>query len=247
MPPAVVTAPEGPGLHSASRAVQPVPTYRCLTSLVGAILGLVAFGISGYAFVTADKRVDEVLLFGLPTPSPHSIPLGPRWLVELSWDATALGSPGVVAVVLVCVSGYLWCIGRSAPATYLLASVVSGGAFGYVVKRAFGLARPHGFPALGTESATSFPSGHALLGALLLTSLAMVAVRCAPKEKQARTAAVSFGAAVLISGAIGLSRVHLRLHWPTDVAAGWVLGAGWAILFGLSSRPRKGSSEREQV
>ena len=192
------------------------------------------FGISAYVFVSADHRAEALLLFGLPAPFDPSAPLGPHWLVDLSWDLTALGSVGVVASILGVTAGLLLSAGRWRPATYLLASVGSGVLFGYSLKKAFGLIRPHHGPTHGIETATSFPSGHALLASLLLFSLAFLATRWTEGLKRRRVRAFTFGAATLLSLGVGVSRVHLGFHWPTDVLAGWVAGAGWATLFWLT-------------
>ncbi|NNM73912.1 phosphatase PAP2 family protein [Enterovirga sp. DB1703] len=110
---------------------------------------------------------------------------------------------------------------------------MTGVAFGIFLKKTFGFIRPHHAPMLGEEAATSFPSGHALLASLLLFSIAFAVLRCASPAGRFRVGALAFGSAAALSLLVGLSRVHLGLHWPTDVVAGWAAGAGWALLFSL--------------
>jgi len=76
---------------------------------------------------------------------------------------------------------------------------------------------------------SSFPSGHAAYSTIWV-GVALVIARAAPGL--ARDAAL-VGVAVLVAVAIGLSRVYLRVHYWSDVAAGWGLGA--AILGGVAT------------
>lgn len=73
----------------------------------------------------------------------------------------------------------------------------------------------------------SFPSGHAANSAVVYLSLAVLASRAAPGRAPRAYLA---GCAALLVVAIGLSRIYLGVHWPTDVLAGWSLGGGWACL-----------------
>jgi undecaprenyl-diphosphatase len=83
------------------------------------------------------------------------------------------------------------------------------------------------FAPLGTYVyAQSFPSGHSTASAALWLSLAMVAASLERRTPQKTFWFVIAGVVVL---AVGASRVYLGVHWPTDVLAGWMLGACWAL------------------
>ena len=72
----------------------------------------------------------------------------------------------------------------------------------------------------------SFPSGHAMISAVVYLTLgALLAKIVITNTLKIYLMTV----AVLLTGMIGLSRVYLGVHWPTDVLAGWVAGAGWAL------------------
>ena len=206
-------------------------------------LALIVFGVCAQAFVTADHGLDRLLLGGMPGPFEGPGPLGPRWLRELSWDLTAFGSPGVVGALVSSGAGFLYLAGRRMEALYLIGSVGSGAAFGYFLKRGFGVLRPHHEADSGLELSTSFPSGHAMLASLLCASIVMLVSRTTPLPVRNQLTAFAMIGAALLSLSVGLSRIHLGLHWPTDVIAGWIAGAGWAVLFGALV-PMGGNSTR---
>ena len=79
----------------------------------------------------------------------------------------------------------------------------------------------------------SFPSGHSTLSAACYLTLAMLV---ASLETRRRTKALSYGLAAAVLVSVGFSRVYLGVHWPSDVLAGWCLGATWALAAWISLR-----------
>ncbi|AEF34305.1 integral membrane protein [Mycolicibacter sinensis] len=111
---------------------------------------------------------------------------------------------------------------RLRPALFLLLTVELSGLLTAAAKAS--VDRPRPVTALATASSSSFPSGHALgvtvaVGALLVLVLPVL-------RGSARVAAVGGGA--LVVAAVGIARVALGVHHPSDVLAGWALG--WAYL-----------------
>jgi len=73
----------------------------------------------------------------------------------------------------------------------------------------------------------SFPSGHAFLSAVTFLTLGALLARV---QREPGLKAYMLGVAIALTIVVGLSRLYLGVHWPTDVLAGWCAGAAWAIL-----------------
>jgi undecaprenyl-diphosphatase len=86
-----------------------------------------------------------------------------------------------------------------------------------ILQFAFHRARPNPFFGLSTPESYTFPSGHAMLSTVFFLSLAMLITR----KPAARIAAA------ILAFFIGLSRIYLGVHYPTDVLAGFAAGAFW--------------------
>jgi undecaprenyl-diphosphatase len=93
------------------------------------------------------------------------------------------------------------------------------------VKPLLGRPRPDLWPRLVAQSGFSLPSGHASSTAAFYPFLAVVATRTRPDRRR-----VALALAGLASFAVGLGRLYLGVHWPTDVLAGWMVGAVGAAI-----------------
>jgi undecaprenyl-diphosphatase len=105
-----------------------------------------------------------------------------------------------------------------------------------LTKIAVGRPRPMLWPRLVEVSGLSFPSGHALAGMSLYPLLGWSALRSRPIGQW-----VGFGAGVLVGVFIGVGRLYLGVHWPSDVLAGWGLGlalSGGAVAWLRRPPPR---------
>ncbi|WP_157695471.1 phosphatase PAP2 family protein [Nakamurella panacisegetis] len=142
-------------------------------------------------------------------------------VITQTGSTLAMGSlAGVVVVVL------LW-RRRRADAVFLAVVAIGAGLFVSAAKPLIGRARPPMAERLVVEANQSFPSGHALASIAIIGALAVL-LRPILRATRLRVAAAVVGAVFV--AAIGVSRLYLGVHWPTDVLGGWLCGAGWLLL-----------------
>jgi len=179
------------------------------------------------------REFDDRLILALRESGDPADPVGPRWVEEGARDLTALGGYTVLTLLVGAVLGYLL-MGRHRPAALLVfAATAGGGALSLALKGAFHRPRPDLVPHLSYSATSSFPSGHSMLAAVTYLTLgALLARLVRPWWAKLYFAAV----AVVFAGLVGVSRVYLGVHYPTDVAAGWAAGLAWAAGCWLAAR-----------
>lgn len=177
--------------------------------------------------------IDERIMLSMRTAGDVSDPVGPKWVEEAVRDFTALGSTAVLTLLVASVVIFLLLVQRRRMALTVLLCTVTGTALSNFAKYLFARPRPELVPHQVEVYTASFPSGHALMSAVVYLTLAVLISRT-----QSAFAAKAFimGFAVFITMLVGVSRVYLGVHWPTDVLAGWCLGALWATLCWLVTR-----------
>jgi undecaprenyl-diphosphatase len=223
-------APPSGSLADDARAARPL-AKRELGLL--AILALAAGALwlfvelAGKVRGGASLAFDRELLLAMRTPGDLSDPIGPGWFEEMARDFTALGSTGVLTLVALAVVGYLL-ISRLRAAAVLVVVAVGGGTLvSTLLKHGFDRSRPDLVPHAMDVYTASFPSGHSMLSAVTYLTLAALLMRLQPHR---RTKVYVLVTAILLTLLVGMSRVYLGVHWPSDVLAGWAVGASWAIL-----------------
>jgi undecaprenyl-diphosphatase len=172
------------------------------------------------------RSFDTAVLMSMRTPERPNDPLGPPWFEEAVRDVTSLGGTSMIVLITATVAGFLAMSGTRHAAMLMVASVSSGALLMSVLKQVFARTRPDLVEHSARVFTESFPSGHATLSAITYLTLGALLARV-----QARRAlkAYSLGVAITLTALVGVSRVYLGVHWPTDVLAGWCLGAAWAI------------------
>jgi undecaprenyl-diphosphatase len=174
--------------------------------------------------------IDERLLLALRNPTEPSDPLGPPWVEEAMRDFTALGGGSILFLLAASVVGYLLIQRRSRAAMLVALAVVGGALLSYLLKELFGRPRPALVPHGMYVYLASFPSGHSMQSAATYLTLGALLARM---QTRRRLQLYMLALAMLITVLVGVSRVYLGVHWPTDVLAGWTAGAVWAALCGL--------------
>jgi len=170
---------------------------------------------------------DRALLLSFRNPADPADPLGPAWLEQTVEEVTALGGYPILTVLVAVVVGFLVAVRRYGPALFVTLSVGVGTVVAQLLKIAYDRPRPEIVTHLVAIHTASFPSGHATMSTLVYLTLAALIARLA---QDWRVRAYVLSVAVLLSLAVGVSRIYLGVHWPSDVAAGWALGVAWACL-----------------
>lgn len=199
-----------------------------LAAMLASAAGLFAFAkLAGEVVEGETRAFDEWLLLGLRSAADPSDPLGPRWLEELMRDFTALGGMGVLTLLTLAVAGFLVLTGKRRAAATVGVAVVGGLLLSHALKWGFARPRPDLVPHGQAVYTQSFPSAHAMLSAVVYLTLGALLARTQPRR---RAKLYFLAVAGLLTVLVGVSRVYLGVHWPTDVLAGWAVGAGWALL-----------------
>jgi undecaprenyl-diphosphatase len=198
-----------------------------LLIMIGAALLLLVFVVLASEVVEGDTRAfDERVLLALRAPGDPADPVGPRWFEEMMRDFTAIGGTGVLVLMVLAVAGFLTLTGKAHAALAIVVAVGGGTLLSQTMKWAYARPRPELVPHGAEVYTASFPSGHAMMSAIVYLTLGAMLART--QSGQAVKAYI-IAVAVFLTVLVGTSRVYLGVHWPTDVLAGWALGALWAI------------------
>jgi undecaprenyl-diphosphatase len=217
-----------------------------LATIVSVAALVLAFGLLASEVLEGETHAFDgriVLLFR--TSSDHSVPIGPAWLKEAMRDITALGSTSVLAIVVGAVVGFLAISGLRHAAAMILTSVLLGVLLSNSLKWGFARPRPDLVPREIVVYTASFPSGHTTLSAVVYLTLGALLCRT---QSSIAVKAYILSVAALLTAIIGVSRVYLGVHWPTDVIAGWLIGGAWAFVCAsvMVWLQRRGEVEPEQ-
>lgn len=173
------------------------------------------------------RGLDKRILLAFRQPSDLAMPIGPHWIKNVSLDITALGSAPVLTLITLMICGYLLLERKIAAAGLILFASISGTVLNQVLKDYVARERPNIVPHLAEISNSSFPSGHSMLSSIIYLTLAVLLVQTV---KTRSTKMYLIGAAFLLAFLVGLTRVVLGVHYPSDVLAGWTAGTAWALL-----------------
>ncbi len=178
------------------------------------------------------RQVDIMILQALRETTDNAMLRGPAWLEEAAREVTTLGGGPVITLVTIIVVGYLLMMKDYRSVFMVLIAIVGGSLLVGGLKMAFGRPRPEVVPHLLTETSLSFPSGHSAMAAIVYMSLAALLT---PIQSRRRARVYIVVVALVLTLIIGISRLLLGVHYPTDVLAGWAVGIAWGAMCYLLS------------
>lgn len=199
---------------------QEVPLPRGTWRLFG--LAFVGFATPVIGFVELAERIhgEAKLPFDRPVMLWMKRRHSPR-RTRIVRAVTELGGVTAVPVVALAAAGYMATVhGSRRPATLLTVSLVGSTIINSVLKVMFRRARPTFFPHIVQEKSYSFPSGHAM------ASAALAGCACVLSWRTPWRVPVLAGSAVYVP-TIGVTRVYLGVHFPSDILAGWCVSLAW--------------------
>jgi undecaprenyl-diphosphatase len=197
--------------------------WAALLLMTVAVWGAIALSEAVKEGETA--RWDRWLLESARLPDDLAKMKGPVWLSEVVREITALGSFVFLAGSTISVASFLWLSRKRRTAVFLTIAVLSGGVASSMLKLVFSRPRPDVVPHLSHVASASFPSGHSMVSAV--TYLTLGGIVMAVVEGRLLKMYV-LGMAVLLTALVGISRVLLGVHYPSDVLAGWTFGLAWS-------------------
>jgi undecaprenyl-diphosphatase len=210
------------------------------------VVGIAAFFLLAVEVNRGDtQQFDEQILRSMREPNDPNVPRGPVAFQEAARDITSLGGYALSILLVSIVTIFLACEGKKGAARFLLAAVIGGWLLQKGLKALIGRPRPEVVPWLMPVESTSFPSGHSMMSAIIFLTLGVILSRLELKRPHLRIYFMSV--AFLLTGLVGLSRVYLGVHYPTDVLAGWTAGLVWAMLCSLVAQylQRRGAVETQ--
>jgi undecaprenyl-diphosphatase len=205
--------------------------------VVIALFGVTAL-VFGFVELADDVSEGEVtfehaLIFALREASTPDDPVGRGWIQQMWLNITALGSVTIVLLFSTIVVGYLAMLGEWRTAGVVVGGIVGAMLTSTLLKGVFDRPRPDIVPHMVDVASASFPSGHSLVSAVVYPTLGSLLTRLV---EHWRLKIYFLAVAMLLTVLIGVSRIYLGVHYPTDVLAGWMLGLGWGIVCWLVLR-----------
>jgi undecaprenyl-diphosphatase len=211
-------------------------------AVVVVIVGSALFFAFGTEVAEGDtQKFDEWVVMSLRSVGDPGRPLGPDWLAGSIRDITALGSLAIIGLFSGIVLGFAAMRGNGRLSLLILGAALGGLLLNTVLKDLFDRPRPR-LPHIMELHSRSFPSGHAMVSATVYLSLAAV---LATREKRRLAKVYLLSVGLLLTGLVGLSRIYLGFHYPTDVLAGWLAGLVWAVLCALATQALLGRKKTD--
>ena len=197
-----------------------VPIAALLMALAGAFAFIeLADEVLEKETVTFDQRLFDAIAGRYQRLGPGS--------QEMWRDLSALGGATVIILLSTGVATFLLLRRQWRSAAFLAISVVGGLILSSLIKQAIDRARPELLEHHALPGSPSFPSGHATHAAVVYLAIAILLTKLV---ESVRLKAYILTAGLLVPLLVGISRIALAVHWPTDVLGGWLIGLAWGLL-----------------
>jgi undecaprenyl-diphosphatase len=206
---------------------------------------VVVLGVWGFAKLADEVREGETQRFDTRVMQFVAEHRGPAWLQEAGRDITSMGSIAVLSLVTFAVAGYFLLAGKRGSMLLILGATIGGLLISSGIKALVDRARPDLFVHGDQVYTSSFPSGHSMMSAVVYLTLGALLTRLVQSRMlKLYFLLLALGATALV----GISRIYMGVHWPTDVLAGWTAGLVWALICWLIARAlqRRGKVEEPE-
>ncbi len=220
----ILHAAAGMRLHDSVVPERLPPTTAYLPVRVGlAIIAVCAAGFLALLVLLragALSRLDAGILLAMADAGSHAVD-------GAALEITSLGSAWVVWLIALVVGVMVHRMGHTSSTALLWGTIAGGALLNSGLKVLFGRQRPEIFewrtPYAGE---LAFPSGHSMTAMVAYASLSLVLVRVL---RPGPALAFAIGACALAVLLVGVTRVYLGVHYPSDVLGGYLAGLGWAV------------------
>lgn len=206
--------------HLKSLEVRTICTWLAFTGALWVFFAL------GSEVAEGDTRGFDHWITAILRTSGSAKLLGPPWMQEAMRDITALGSFTFLTLFTTIVVVSLAFHRRRREAVALAIVAIGAQASVQMLKFFYDRPRPEEIVQNIQTYSASFPSGHTTESTAIFLAAATV---ISTLEKEKRTKLLTYFIAMFAIFGVGLSRIYLGVHWPTDVLGGWVLGSAWAL------------------
>lgn len=192
--------------------------------------GLIAVWTISEVIEGDSTSIDTAILLFIKDMQAHNSLFSHSRFQEFMRDVTGLGGTGILTCITLFTAIYLVLVRRVNDALLVVSAIVSGVILSSFLKDHFDRPRPDLLPHATEIHSASLPSGHALMSAVAYLTIGAVLART---RHGLALKIYIMATAIVITLLVGISRVYLGVHWPSDVIAGWLVGTLWAAVFWL--------------
>lgn len=207
-------------------------TKLMLGTLLLTALGISVAALIFFGWLTEEMLEGETLRFDNSVRAFVHQYASP-WLTSLMQLFSFLGSTLFLTMASGAALITFWLLKRRHAATLLAITMIGGAIFLTTLKNIFRRARPEPFFNLVLPSSYSFPSGHSLLSFCFYGALAAIVTR---RVEQRSIKIIVWTIAFLMIGFVGISRIYLGVHYPSDVLAGYTAALIWVVAIAVTDR-----------